>query len=296
MILTVCVFCIEEHVFLGVQVYLYVHVYLYTYIYTHIFKSSVFCKSCVLNDHLLRPSFCRFIAVVGSWTLWRQSPARDAAFGLCQLAVGCAVRQPQSSPSRHCEYEIGDLASLYSKHRFSTRQASLLPVVFFLLPFFVAHEFSLHEETIHHRAAAALVLGRLEEAVGLYLANELLAEALKSWGIGWTLELVCWQAHYEDDWIISNLAAVSLLGLRLRFSVYFGWNYRNRSRLKCRARLINAFAAVLHLFSDHTPEAVSTGKEGSAKSVKTESCSCTGLATGTSATAITPSIGVVHLP
>eukprot|EP00434_Breviolum_minutum_P023913 symbB.v1.2.021103.t1/scaffold1717.1/size104954/6 len=33
-------------------------------------------------------------------------------------------------------------------------------------------------ETIHHRAAAALVLGRLEEAVGLYLANELLAEAL----------------------------------------------------------------------------------------------------------------------
>ena len=114
------------------------YIYLYTYIYTHIFKSSVFCKSCVLNDHLLRPSFCRFIAVVGSWTLWRQSPARDAAFGLCQLAVGCAVRQPQSSPSRHCEYEIGDLASLYSKHRFSTRQASLLPVVFFLLPFFVA--------------------------------------------------------------------------------------------------------------------------------------------------------------
>ncbi|CAL1129079.1 unnamed protein product [Cladocopium goreaui] len=33
-------------------------------------------------------------------------------------------------------------------------------------------------ESIHHRAAAALVLGRLEDAVGLYLTNELLAEAL----------------------------------------------------------------------------------------------------------------------
>ena len=53
---------------------------------------------------------------------------------------------------------------------------------------------------------------------------------------------------HEDDWIISNLAAVSLLGLRLSFSVNFGWNYRNWSHLKCRARLINAFAAVLHLY------------------------------------------------
>eukprot|EP00438_Fugacium_kawagutii_P032630 Skav232015 [mRNA] locus=scaffold3320:62406:66626:- [translate_table: standard] len=34
-------------------------------------------------------------------------------------------------------------------------------------------------ESIHHRAAAALVLGRLEEAVGLYLTNELLAEACR---------------------------------------------------------------------------------------------------------------------
>lgn len=57
--------------------------------------------------------------------------------------------------------------------------------MFFFCCFFnCSYEFSLHEETIHHRAAAALVLGRLEEAVGLYLANELLAEALMSWGRG----------------------------------------------------------------------------------------------------------------
>lgn len=147
----------------------------------------------------------------------------------------------------------------------------------------------------------------------LYMRRQSITEQQQRWFLDvWRKQLAftlqtnywprLWRVGVEDepwnwdDWIISNLAAVSLLGLRLSFSVTFGWNYRNRSRLKCRARLINAFAAVLHLFSDHKPEAVSTGKQGSAKSVKTESCSCTGLATGTSATAITPSIGVVHLP
>lgn len=33
------------------------------------------------------------------------------------------------------------------------------------------------EEPLHHRTAAALALGRLEEAVSIYLTNELFAEA-----------------------------------------------------------------------------------------------------------------------
>ena len=47
MILTVCVFCIEEHVFLVVQVYLYrIHVY----IYIHRFLSLVFFASLVFLE------------------------------------------------------------------------------------------------------------------------------------------------------------------------------------------------------------------------------------------------------
>ncbi len=98
----------------------------------------------------------------------------------------------------------------------STFHKTGFSVVFFSCRFLICfYEFSLHEETIHHRAAAALVLGRLEEAVGLYLANELLAEALKSWGRGWTGNYVDKLIRYSCMMIESYLISLQSVGTKV---------------------------------------------------------------------------------
>ena len=51
------------------------------------------------------------------------------------------------------------------------------------------------KENLHHRAAAALVLGRLEEAVGLYLSNEMLAEE------GFSIFIWEWGMRQVHGWI-----------------------------------------------------------------------------------------------